>query len=963
MDPAGLQVMNSRLPFDPTADVRITHTVHQGRATDHQTRGLILNHYLRGASVGQGQHGTVYKCYDLTRNNLEVAIKVVSRHNPRDRLNQLRRNKIPRSGPHLPVTDNLGSQEYKIKKEIAIMKLCRHPHVVRLLEVIDDKLYQKVYMVMEFLGGGEIKWRDSENNPVLRVDQSRRICRDVILGLEYLHFQGIIHRDIKPANLMWTSDRRTVKITDFGVAHISAAQRFAGSGRYHPATGAMTMAESDNDLQLLFDDSELCKTAGTPSFLAPEVVYDFGSEIPPLPSSEVLAIRDSNSATTLHPSSPPPPHHRPPITKAIDVWAFGVTLYCLLFGRTPFRVESNQEFALYGVIRTQDWDVPQFMGLDHIPTKGRHHDCLDDGPCSEGAEIIKLLERLLEKDMNKRITLDEVKRHRWFLRDIPDRERWVRETLPDSKVVTTITEDAISDAVSPIRFRWRQRLTNRLTSFLRTVRPKRSFRSADGHSDSDDVGVRSLPTVRINRFSTRNDTSRRTGVPQPNNSQTRSHPVQSSSRSLREVPTSHTRSDTHHRQMPSSSRSLTHRSVVDISSPPRSKSSDTRPQASSSGNAPHANKSLEKRRGSVSHLVPTDRHAASLHSNATTPDEPRPRSRFSLSSLRWRRGDPPASTPASATTSTPATPPMPSREPSGHQPGPEPAPAAPVLVETDGAPAMRASSWGDVGEYGRLLRAQEAASMHSGAGEHDEPLDLDVVVVGAGGVANGPLPPTPSGSAGVLAALASLEPYNISVDAMVLPHPPLSPVVDALLGGRGNPHAARSIMQVSSYGSGFGSGGDVGGDDGDGDGSDGDSDSFFARNSEEAARGAFSRHHLLPHAPCRGGDDGEDDDDDDVDAGWGFGGGVSTTQCAVERARARVATYGANLGVGGEEEESDDDDDDEGSDEMPIEVRRRRPSWAVHRDEHEGDDEDEDDGPPPSPPPPLHEGDSGGDEP
>ena len=94
---------------------------------------------------------------------------------------------------------------------------------MRLLEVIDDKLYQKVYMgqfvpillppplthhslslycvstllvgslcqvadsitVMEFLGGGEIKWRDSKSNPILRVDQSRRICRDVILGLEY----------------------------------------------------------------------------------------------------------------------------------------------------------------------------------------------------------------------------------------------------------------------------------------------------------------------------------------------------------------------------------------------------------------------------------------------------------------------------------------------------------------------------------------------------------------------------------------------------------------------------------------------------------------------------------------------------------------------------------------------------------------------------------------------------------
>jgi len=38
---------------------------------------------------------------------------------------------------------------------------------------------------MEYLGGGEIKWRDEDSNPVLRVEQTRRICRDVILGLEY----------------------------------------------------------------------------------------------------------------------------------------------------------------------------------------------------------------------------------------------------------------------------------------------------------------------------------------------------------------------------------------------------------------------------------------------------------------------------------------------------------------------------------------------------------------------------------------------------------------------------------------------------------------------------------------------------------------------------------------------------------------------------------------------------------
>jgi hypothetical protein len=235
-------------------------------------------------------------------------------------------------------------------------------------------------------------------------------------------------------------------------------------------------------------------------------------------------------------------------------------------------------------------------------------------------------------------------RHRWFLRDIPDRERWVRETLPDSKVVTTITEDAISDAVSPIRFRWHQRLTNRLTSFLRTVRPKRSFRSADGHSDSDDIGVRSLPSVRINRYSTKTDTRTDTTTRRPG-TQPRSHP---STKSLREqTPSSRSHSDTHHhRQTPSSSRSLNQRSVFDISSPPRSKSSDTRPLASSSGSvAAQAHKGLERRRGSISLLAAApDRPtaASSLHSTATTPDDPRPRSRFSLTSLRWRRGDPPA---------------------------------------------------------------------------------------------------------------------------------------------------------------------------------------------------------------------------------------------------------------------------------------------------------------------------------
>lgn len=40
-------------------------------------------------------------------------------------------------------------------------------------------------VVMEYLGGGEIKWHDGNYHPVLTLSQSRRILRDTVLGLEY----------------------------------------------------------------------------------------------------------------------------------------------------------------------------------------------------------------------------------------------------------------------------------------------------------------------------------------------------------------------------------------------------------------------------------------------------------------------------------------------------------------------------------------------------------------------------------------------------------------------------------------------------------------------------------------------------------------------------------------------------------------------------------------------------------
>ncbi|TFY79535.1 hypothetical protein EWM64_g4477, partial [Hericium alpestre] len=616
MDHSQLMVGNNQIPFHPEHEVRMTEHIRAEK--DPATSSFILNQYLRRERVGRGQHGEVFLCEDLSKNGAKVAMKVVSRKNPRqDRMKKLKRPNIPASGNHLPVTDNIGSTEYKIKKEIASMKRCRHPNVVRLLEVIDDPLYKKIYMIMEYLGGGEIKWRDSESNPILTLSQTRRILRDVIVGLEYLHCQGVIHRDIKPANLMWTEDRRTVKITDFGVAHISAAHLLAESrqrGGVNP------------DDALFLDDSDLAKQAGTPAFIAPEAVFDFGSAANAATNgvtdgtngtaragsdASTAQIASHGSSQTLQP--PAPASKRPPITKAIDVWALGVTMYSMLFGRTPYVAET--EFQLYVKVCNEDWNVRETMGVEAIPTGGRPAD-LKNGPA--GAIVVSLLEGLMEKDVSKRMTLDEVKQHPWMLDDIANPYQWAKETTPELQR-EEVTEKAISEAVSPLKFRWRWK--ERISSFLKPLRAQRSFRSVGDRSEND-VGVRSAPHfVQRAAKRSRTTTSRR------------------SQEKRKEKPPTSSRPNSYYR------------SNVDVTdqrpAAPRSASTDRRPLSPSSANSAALHSpptaSIMTRRGSIPFLAlagPQENQPGSARSFSPTSSSgmddshrEKARSRFSLGNL------------------------------------------------------------------------------------------------------------------------------------------------------------------------------------------------------------------------------------------------------------------------------------------------------------------------------------------
>src|SRR5437588_9018958 len=57
----------------------------------------------------------------------------------------------------------------------------------------------------------------------LKLDRALQYLQQICAGLAHAHVCGVIHRDIKPQNLLLTSDHETVKIADFGVAKLEAA--------------------------------------------------------------------------------------------------------------------------------------------------------------------------------------------------------------------------------------------------------------------------------------------------------------------------------------------------------------------------------------------------------------------------------------------------------------------------------------------------------------------------------------------------------------------------------------------------------------------------------------------------------------------------------------------------------------------------------------------------------------------
>lgn len=246
-------------------------TVESKRISISDAQDCIrLNQYKLKSEIGKGSYGVVKLAYNED-DDKHYAMKVVSKKKLMKQCGFPRRP--PPRGPKAAQGEQpkiLGPLE-RVYQEIAILKKLDHVNIVKLVEVLDDPSEDNLHMVFELMRKGPVM--EVPSDEPLSEEQSRLYFRDVILGMEYLHYQKIVHRDIKPSNLLLGDDGH-VKIADFGVSN-----QFEGN------------------------DALLSSTAGTPAFMAPETLSD---------------KRKSFSG------------------KALDVWAMGVTLYCFVFGKCPF---------------------------------------------------------------------------------------------------------------------------------------------------------------------------------------------------------------------------------------------------------------------------------------------------------------------------------------------------------------------------------------------------------------------------------------------------------------------------------------------------------------------------------------------------------------------------------------------------------------------------------------------------
>uniref|UniRef100_A0AC34FLG0 Protein kinase domain-containing protein n=1 Tax=Panagrolaimus sp. ES5 TaxID=591445 RepID=A0AC34FLG0_9BILA len=120
----------------------------------------------------------------------------------------------------------------KVYREIEVLKKIRHPHIIKLYQVMETT--NMLYLVTEYAPQGEIFDLIAKHGRLPESDAREKFWQ-IISAVDYLHNLGIVHRDLKAENLLLDSNLN-IKLADFGFSNFydknDTLNTFCGSPPY-----------------------------------------------------------------------------------------------------------------------------------------------------------------------------------------------------------------------------------------------------------------------------------------------------------------------------------------------------------------------------------------------------------------------------------------------------------------------------------------------------------------------------------------------------------------------------------------------------------------------------------------------------------------------------------------------------------------------------------------------------------
>ncbi|KAJ4719478.1 Mitogen-activated protein kinase kinase [Melia azedarach] len=174
----------------------------------------------------------------------------------------------------------------ELEEEVKLLKDLSHPNIVRYLGTVTEE--ESLNILLEFVPGGSISSLLGKFGPFPEAVM-RAYTKQLLLGLEYLHSNGIMHRDIKGANIL-VDNKGCIKLADFG-----ASKQVA---ELATVSGAKSMK-------------------GTPYWMAPEVILQTGHSC------------------------------------SADIWSVGCTVIEMATGKPPWSQQYQEVAALFYIGTTK----------------------------------------------------------------------------------------------------------------------------------------------------------------------------------------------------------------------------------------------------------------------------------------------------------------------------------------------------------------------------------------------------------------------------------------------------------------------------------------------------------------------------------------------------------------------------------------------------------------------------------